>query len=70
MDTITTWTPWKALLAVFAGQGKDADAERLCKRAFAIQEEILGPEHYQVSVTLDNRRPFIVGQESSKLLSN
>jgi hypothetical protein len=38
-----------SLSAVFVGQGKYADAERLCKRALTIQEEILGPEHSQVS---------------------
>ena len=43
-----------SLAAVYAGQKRYAEAERLSRRALTIQEEALGPEDRRLVPTLDN----------------
>ena len=42
------------LAALYNDQGRYADAEPLFKRALAIQEKVLGPDHPDVAVSLNN----------------
>ena len=46
-DPIETWTP-------AVDQGRYAEAEPLYKRALAIREKALGPEHPDVATSLEN----------------
>ena len=42
------------LAALYADQGRYADAEPLYKRALAIREKALGPDHPDVATSLNN----------------
>ncbi|MEE8077291.1 MAG: tetratricopeptide repeat protein [Candidatus Binatia bacterium] len=46
--------PLNNLATLYQAQGKYAEAEPLHKRALAIWEKALGPDHPQVATTLEN----------------
>ena len=43
-------------------QGKFAEAERLYERCQAIEEKILGPEHPELAIPLNNRANLLKSQ--------
>ncbi len=42
------------LAELYYGQGEYAEAESLYRRALAIQERVLGPEHPDVAASVNN----------------
>jgi hypothetical protein len=46
--------PLNNLALLYEAQGRHADAEPLYKRALAIEEKALGPDHPHVAVSLNN----------------
>ena len=52
--TPTTATILNDLASLYAAQGRHAEAEPLFRRALAIREKVLGPDHPYVATTLGN----------------